>query len=103
MGNLNTHGIAQLCQAFPPEEALSLASRLEPHFTPKHGSWLNMAENGLSALVGQRLSRRIPDIETMKKEVDAWQTDRDNKGAEITWRFSTKEARVKLRGIYQKI
>jgi hypothetical protein len=102
MDNLNTHGIASLYEAFPPEEALRLASRLEVHFTPKHGSWLNMAEIELSALVGQCLDRRIPDMATMMSEVAAWELDRNNRGADITWRF-TEEARVKLRRLYQKI
>jgi hypothetical protein len=103
MDNLNTHGIASLYQTFPPEEAFRLASRLEIHLTPKHCSWLNLAEVELSALVGQCLERRIPDIETMRKEVDAWQTARNSKGADITWRFTADEARVKLRKLYPKI
>lgn len=103
MDNLNTHGIASLYEAFPPDEAMRLANRLEIHFTPKHGSWLNMAEIELSALVGQCLDRRIPDIETMRKEVRAWTIDRNRKGADINWRFTTEDARIKLRRLYQKI
>jgi hypothetical protein len=103
MDNLNTHGIASLYEAFIPEEAFRLASRLEIHFTPKHGSWLNMAEIELSVLVGQCLDRRIPNIDTMRKEVHAWEADRNNRGADITWRFTTEDARVKLRRLYPKI
>jgi hypothetical protein len=103
MDNLNTHGIASLYEAFSPEEALRLAERLEIHFTPKHGSWLNMAEIELSALVGQCLDRRISDIETMRKEVSAWEIYRNNQGTDITWRFTTKDARIKLRRLYPKI
>jgi hypothetical protein len=103
MDNLNTHGIASLYEAFPSEEASRLASRLEIHFTPKHGSWLNMAEIELSVLVGQCLDRRIADIETMRKEVKAWETDRNALGPDIKWRFTTEAARVKLSRLYQKI
>ena len=103
MDNLNTHGIASFYEAFSAEEACRLASRLEVHYTPKHGSWLNLAEVELSALVGQCLDRRIGDIGTMRKEVAAWERDRNNKGVDITWRFTTEEARVKLRRLYPKI
>lgn len=102
MDNLNTHGIASFYEAFPPEEAHRLASRLEIHHTPKHGSWLNLAEVELSALVGQCLDRRIGDMETMRREVAAWERDRNNKGVDINWRFTTKDARVKLRRLYPK-
>lgn len=103
MDNLNTHGIASLYEAFSPEEAFRLASRLEIHFTPKHGSWLNMAEIELSALVSQCLDRRIPDIETMRAEVAAWEIDRNKGGADISWRFTTADARIKLRRLYPQI
>jgi hypothetical protein len=103
MDNLNTHGIASLYEAFPAEEAWRPASRLEIHFTPKHGSWMNMAEIELSALAGQCLDGRIPDITTMRTEVAAWALQLNNKGSDITWRFTTEEARVKLRRLYQKI
>jgi hypothetical protein len=103
MDNPDTHGIASLYQAFPPKEALRLASRLEIHYTPKHGSWLNMAEIELSALAVQCLDRRIPNIETMRWEVGAWLSDRNKQGADITWRFTTEEARIKLRRLYPKI
>jgi hypothetical protein len=103
MDNLNTHGIASFYEAFTPEEALRLAGRLEIHYTPKHGSWLNMAEIELSVLVGQCLDRRIADIKTMKDEVEAWEKDRNNMGADISWRFMTEDARIKLRRLYPKI
>lgn len=103
LDNLNTHGTASFYEAFSPEEAYRLASRLEIHYTPKHGSWLNMAEVELSVLTGQCLDRRIGDIETMRREVAAWERDRNNKGADITWRFTTEDARVKLRRLYPKI
>jgi hypothetical protein len=103
MDTLNTHGTASSYEAFQPEVAFGLASRLEIHLTPKHGSWLNMAETELSALVGQCLDRRIADIETMRKEVAAWEADRNNVKAGINWRFTTEDARVKLRRLYPKI
>jgi len=94
---------ASLYEAFPPEEARRLAERLEIHYTPKHGSWLNMAEIELSVLQGQCLNRRIPDIETIRSEVDAWQTARNNKIKKIDWQFTTVDARVKLKRLYPKI
>jgi hypothetical protein len=100
MDNLNTHGIASLYEAFPPEEAFRLAQKLEIHFTPKHGSWLNVAETELSVLNSQSLDRRIPDIETMRTEVKAWQNDRNNQSAKINWHFPTTDARIKLRRLY---
>jgi hypothetical protein len=100
MDNLNTHGIASLYEAFTPEEAFRLAQRLEIHFTPKHGSWLNMAEVELSALTGQCLDRRIPDMATMKREVKAWQDARNNRISKINWQFTTDDARTKLRRLY---
>jgi hypothetical protein len=103
MDNLNTHGKASLYEAFPPEEAERLAVRLEIHYTPKHGSWLNMAEIELSALVGQSLDRHIPEIDTMRNEVASWVCDRNNKGVDINWRFTTEDARVKLKRPYPKI
>ena len=84
MDNLSTHGIASLHEAFPPEEALRLAPRLEIHMTPKHGSWLNMAETELSALAGQCLDRRMPDMEAMRKGAKAWAISRNKAGADIT-------------------
>jgi len=103
MDNLNTHSAASLYEAFAPEEARRLARRLEIHYTPKHGSWLNVAEIELSALNSQCLDRRIPDIDRMRKEVAAWEVDRNNRAATIDWRFTTEDARIKLKRIYPKL
>jgi len=103
MDNLNTHNIASLYETFNPEEARSLAERLDIHYTPKHGSWLNMAEIELSVLKGQCLDRRIADIETMKIEVAAWEQDRNNSLKKIDWRFTTADARIKLKRLYPKL
>ena len=103
LDNLNTHGIASLYATFEPQEARRLAERLELHYTPKHGSWLNMAEIELSALNGQCLDRRIPDLPSMQADVTAWENDRNNRQSKIHWRFSTKDARIKLKSLYPKL
>jgi hypothetical protein len=103
LDNLNTHSTASLYETFPPEEARRLASRLEIHYTPKHGSWLNVAEIELSVLNSQCLNRRIPAIELMRKEVAAWELDRNNRAATIDWRFTTADARIKLKRLYPKL
>ena len=103
MDNLNTHNLASLYEAFAPEEARRLARRLEIHYTPKHGSWLNVAEIELSALNSQCLNRRIPDLEQMRKEVAAWELDRNHRSAAIDWRFTTADARIKLTRLYPKL
>jgi hypothetical protein len=103
MDNLNTHKLASLYQAFPPEEARRLAGRLEIHHTPKHGSWLNMAEIELSVLATQCLDRRIADMETLAREVSAWQDSRNAAGGTVDWRFSTADARIKLKRLYPSI
>jgi hypothetical protein len=103
MDNLNTHSAASLYQTFEPQEARRLVERLEIHYTPKHGSWLNMAEIELSALNGQCLDRRIPDMYTMREQVAAWENDRNNRQSKIVWQFSTKEARIKLNRLYPKL
>jgi DDE superfamily endonuclease len=103
MDNLNTHSAASLYEAFEPEEARRLARRLEIHYTPKHGSWLNVAEIELSALNSQCLNRRIPKIELMRKEVAAWQQDRNKRAATVDWRFTTADARIKLKRIYPNL
>jgi hypothetical protein len=103
MDNLNIHTTAAFYEAYPPAEAFRLAERLEIHYTPKHGSWLNMAEIELSALVTQCLDRRIPDIEIMRKEVDAWQNSRNGKASEINWQFTANDARTKLRRLYPSL
>jgi len=103
MDNLNTHNIASLYTAFLPEEARSLADRLEIHFTPKHGSWLNIAEIEFSALKRQCLNRRIDSIEEMCLEVSAWNKDRNTRQTKVDWQFKTEDARVKLKRLYPKI
>jgi hypothetical protein len=103
MDNLNTHSTASLYETFPPEEANRLARRLEIHYTPKHGSWLNIAEIELSALSSQCLNRRIPDIQQMRTETAAWERHRNNRQAIVDWRFTTEDARIKLKRIYPKL
>jgi hypothetical protein len=103
MDNLSTHDIASLYETFSHAEALRLAGRLEIHHTPKHGSWLNIAELEQSALASQCLDRRIPDIASMRREVCAWQAKRNQRGAPINWRFTTKMARIKLLRRYPKL
>jgi len=103
LDNLNTHSLASLYETFEPHEARRLADRIEFHFTPKHGSWLNMAEIELSALSGQCLDRRIPDIQTMQIDVRAWENHRNNRQAKIKWHFSTADARIKLKHLYPKL
>jgi transposase len=100
MDNLNTHKIASLYETFKPAEARCLAERLDIHYTPKHGSWLNMAEIELSALKGQCLNRRIDDISLMRAEVAAWEADRNNSSKKIDWQFRTADAHIKLKKLY---
>ncbi len=103
MDNLNTHTPASLYEAFDPAEARRLAEKLEIHYTPKHGSWLNMAEIELSVLSRQCLDRRVPDFETLEAEAVAWQERRDAIGGKIDWRFTTEDARVKLKRLYPSL
>lgn len=103
MDNLNTHSIGSLYEAFPPAEAERLARKLEIHCTPKHGSWLNIAEIELSALKLQCLDRRIPTKEKMEEEVKAWLADRNAASRKIDWQFTAAEARVKLKRLYPVI
>ena len=98
--NLNTHCIASLYLAYPPAEARRLAERFEIHYTPKHGSWLDLAESELSVLSSQCLDRRIPDTEMLKKEVSAWTASRNKAKARAVWQFTTEKARVKLARLY---
>ena len=100
MDNLNTHSPGSLYEMFPPEKAKALWDRFEFVHTPKHGSWLNIAEIELNVLTSQCLNRRIDNIETVKKEVAAWQEFRANKNAKVNWRFTTTDARVKLSRLY---
>src|SRR5215213_9895126 len=101
--NLNTHTPASLYAAFPPAEAKRLADRLELHYTPKHGSWLNMAEIELSVLAGQCLDRRLADQVTLTREVAAWEATRNTTGRGVDWRFTTEDARIKLKHLYPAI
>jgi hypothetical protein len=103
MDNYGTHKPAALYEVYEPKEAKRIWDRFELVYTPKHGSWLNMAEIELNVLMGQCLNRRIDNIETMKKEVDAWQTHRNNKEAKITWQFTCENARIKLSRLYPSI
>ena len=98
--NLNTHSKASLYKAFPAELAGRLARRLEIHYTPRNGSWLNMAEIELSILARQCLHRRIGSAAELQRELDAWQSARNAAGSQIVWRFTTEQARVKLRHLY---
>ena len=101
--NLNTHSPASLYASFPPAEARRLAERFEWHFTPKHGSWLNMAEAELSVLARQCLSERMGDQDNLARAVEAWQKLRNDKGKIADWQFTNEEARIKLRKLYPSI
>jgi hypothetical protein len=101
--NLNTHKIASLYEAFEPQEALRLARRLEIHYTPKHGSWLNVAEIELSVFTKQCLDRRIPDMTTLQQEAKAWYRKRNANQKAVDWQFTTENARVKLKRLYPQI
>jgi hypothetical protein len=103
MDNLNTHSPASLYEAFDPEKARRLSEKLEIHHTPKHGSWLNMAEIELSVLSRQCLERRVPDFETLEREAAAWQDRRDAADVKIEWRFRTEDARIKLKRQYPSL
>jgi DDE superfamily endonuclease len=100
---LNTHVKASLYKAFPPEEARRILDKLEFHYTPKHGSWLNMAEIELSVLNRQCLDRRIPDMDSLKQEIAAWENNRNEKSNSVDWRFTTDDARIKLKKLYPSI
>ena len=102
MDNLNTHSPASFYEAFAPEEARRLTNRFEFHYTPKHGSWLDMAEIELSVLGRQCLDRRIPDKATLTTEVNAWVDDRNAQIVKVLWRFTTADARIKLKSLYPK-
>ena len=103
MDQLNTHTTGSLYETFAPQEARRLAEKLEIHYTPKHGSWLNMAEIELSALTRQCLDRRISDKKTMKKQVQAWAQRRNKAGATVDWRFTTEDARIRLKKLYPSL
>lgn len=103
MDNLNTHKLASLYEAFPPAEARRIAEKLEIHYTPKHGSWLNMAEIELSLLSRQCLNRRIPDQPTLRHEISAWEIQRNGAASTVNWRFTTADARIKLKRLYPTV
>ena len=103
MDNLNTHRPASLYEAFPPAQAKRIWDRLELHFTPKHGSWLNIAECELSVLSRQCTNRRLPSPEALAAEVRAWQAERNGHTAKVDWRFTTADARIRLKHLYPKI
>src|SRR5450755_1899965 len=103
MDNLATHKAAALYEVYTPQEAKRIWDRFEFVYTPKHGSWLNMAEIELNVLMGQCLNRRIDNLKTMKEEVEAWQYHRNNMNAKINWQFTTKDARIKLKHLYPKL
>jgi hypothetical protein len=103
LDNLNTHGLGSLYDAFSPDEAQRLCRKLEVHHTPKHGSWLNMAEIELSVLSRQCLDRRIPDHDTLVREVAAWEVARNARQCTIDWRFTTADARIKLKRLYPSL
>jgi len=103
MDNLNTHSPISFYETFPPEEARRLIERFEFHYTPKHGSWLNMAEIEFSVLARQCLNRRVPNTECLNREVHVWAKYRNEKSASINWRFTTEDARIKLKRLYPQI
>jgi DDE superfamily endonuclease len=103
MDNLNTHSIGSLYEAFDPETARALAARLEIHYTPKHGSWLNMAETELSILSRQCLDRRIESKQLLTREVTAWEANRNAHHGTIDWQFTTADARIKLKRLYPSV
>ena len=103
MDNLNTHVLYALYETFDPEEARRIIEKLEIHYTPKHGSWLNMAEIELSVLSGQCLDRRIGSEDELKREVTAWQQKRNTKEVKVNWHFTTQDARTKLKRLYPSL
>ena len=103
MDNLNTHNTSSLYEAFTPEKANALAKRLEIHYTPKHGSWLNIAEIELSAMTSQCLGRRFDSIATLSAELAAWNLERNNSAKGVNWQFTTDDARIKLKRLYPQI
>ena len=100
MDNLNTHKPASLYEAFPPDEARRLIEKLEIHYTPKHGSWLDMAETELGVLSRQCLDRRLPDRDTLTRQVAAWEHARNTAESKVVWQFTTEDARIKLKTLY---
>jgi hypothetical protein len=103
MDNLNTHTLASLYAAFEPEQARRLAERFEVHYTPKHGSWLNVAEIELSVLSRQCLDRRIASLEELLEQLEPWEVERNDRAIGVNWRFTTADARIKLRRLYPAV
>jgi hypothetical protein len=103
MDNLNTHSAGSLYETFPPEEAKRIRDRFDFVYTPKHGSWLNIAEIELNVLIRQCLNRRLACIDQVRSSVSAWQIHRDNLNAKVCWQFTTRDARVKLRRLYPSL
>ena len=103
MDNLNTHTISSLYETFPPEVALRLAKRLEIHYTPKHGSWLNIAEIELNVMTKQCLGRRIPDLASLQSQLSPWEQHRNASSMSVDWQFHTVDARDKLKSLYPKL
>ena len=103
MDNLNTHAVSSLYKTFTPEEARRITKRLEIHYTPKHGSWLNISEIELNVMTRQCLSRRISSIENLQSELSVWENERNNKQAGVNWQFKTIDARIKLTSLYPNL
>jgi len=101
--NLNTHKVASFYEAFEPKQARQLAERLDIHYTPRHGSWLNVAEIELSVFTKQCLDRRIPDMATLQQEAKAWYRNRNVKQKAVDWQFTTEKARIKLKRLYPQM
>jgi DDE superfamily endonuclease len=100
MDNLNTHKLASLYEAFPPEQARRIAERIDVHHTPKHGSWLNVAEIELSVLARQCLDRRIESVEALLTQLEPWEVERNDRAVGVNWQFTTADARIKLKRLY---
>jgi hypothetical protein len=103
MDDLNTHKLASLYEAFPPDQARRLAERFEIHYTPKHGSWLNVAEIELSVLARQCLDRRIESVEALLRQLEPWEVERNHRAVGVNWRFTTADARIKLKRLYPAV
>ncbi|WP_156885138.1 transposase [Oribacterium sp. NK2B42] len=103
MDNLNTHSLASLYKAFPPEEARRIARRLKVHYTPKHGSWLDIAEIGINVMTRECLNRRIPSIDAFKQELKAWNEEYDKDPSPVNWQFVAEDSRIKLKILYPDI
>jgi hypothetical protein len=101
--NLNTHTFASLYKAFPPEEAHRIANRFEWHYTPRHASWLNMAEIEIGVMCRQALAKPSPDLESFKRQVKAWNFRRNSQCGKVNWQFTTKDARIRLKRLYPSI